>query len=334
MQIMGDISAPSAGDVIRERLYALGINQMELAARVGEHFQTISAIINGKREANISLSVRIDEALGLSPGTIALAQTRYQVEKEINERKTESIKEKRHIILEKIKANGGFWSYQGIPDSLDDDSVIEAALVHLDLEDMPLLLGIWSKAHIKRVWKERLVSQGKRMNILNYILAVKLFGIPNPDNYISRYELKIKFPDAREEILGENPVQSMTVGLKFNNLKTPNLQELLGMKVYTLCVRTTFRDYYDIYCLLEDGCKLEEAISYASYLSRHEIRSKTMYSRLLSPQLFQKGHDFEMMLPKFNVSAEDIRDRIKVAIEAENLKNKSKLFPSHNTTKS
>lgn len=147
-------------------------------------------------------------------------------------------------------------------------------------------------------------------------------------------ELKIKFPDAREEILGENPVQSMTVGLKYNNLKTPNLQELLGMKVYTLCVRTTFRDYYDIYCLLEDGCKLEEAISYASYLSRHEIRSKTMYSRLLSPQLFQKGHDFEMMLPKFNVSAEDIRDRIKVAIEAENLKNKSKLFPSHNTTKS
>ena len=75
MQIMGDISAPSAGDVIRERLYALGINQMELAARVGEHFQTISAIINGKREANISLSVRIDEALGLSPGTIAFAQT-------------------------------------------------------------------------------------------------------------------------------------------------------------------------------------------------------------------------------------------------------------------
>ena len=167
-------------------------------------------------------------------------------------------------------------------------------------------------------------------------------------------ELKIKFPDAREEILGddhllvfinggkvklsfyrpENPVQSITIGLKFNNLKTLNLQELLGMKVYTLCVRTTFRDYYDIYCLLEDGCKLEEAISYASYLSRHEIRSKTMYSRLLSPQLFQKGHDFEMMLPKFNVSAEDIRDRIKVAIEAENIQNKSKLFPSPNTTKS
>ncbi len=157
-------------------------------------------------------------------------------------------------------------------------------------------------------------------------------------------ELKANFLDAREEILGddhflvyindgkvklsfyrpENPVKSMGLGLQFYNLKTPNLQELLGMKVYTLCVRTVFRDYYDIYCLLEDGCKLEDAISYASYLSRHQIRSKTMYTRLLSPQLFSREQDFERMSPKYAVSAEDIRDRIKVAIESENLKSGTK----------
>ena len=97
-----------------------------------------------------------------------------------------NMNDKRFVILQKIKARGGFWSYQGIPESLDDDSVIEAALVHLDLEDLPLLLEIWDKAHIKRVWKDRLVSQGKRMNILNYILAVKLFDIQNPDEYLRR----------------------------------------------------------------------------------------------------------------------------------------------------
>ena len=79
-----------------------------------------------------------------------------------------------------------------------------------------------------------------------------------------------------------------------------------------------FRDYYDIYCLLESGCKLEEAISYASYLSRHRIRSKVMYSRLLSPQLFKRDQDFEKMCPKYNVTPEEIRDRIKIAIESEN----------------
>ena len=53
------------------------------------------------------------------------------------------MQDKRQTILEKIKANGGFWSYCGfIPTSLDDDSGIEAALVHLDLEDLPLLLEI------------------------------------------------------------------------------------------------------------------------------------------------------------------------------------------------
>ena len=158
-------------------------------------------------------------------------------------------------------------------------------------------------------------------------------------------ELKATFPDAREEILGEdhllvfinegkvklsffrpeNPVKSINLGLQFNNLKAPNLQDLLGMKVFALCVRTVFRDYYDIFCLLEGGCKLEEAISYASYLSRHQIRSKTMYARLLSPQLFQRDKDFERMSPKYDVSAEEIRDRIKIAIESENLKNKAKI---------
>ena len=158
-------------------------------------------------------------------------------------------------------------------------------------------------------------------------------------------ELKAKFPDAREEILGEdhllvfindgkvklsffrpeNPVKSMNIGVQFNKLKTPVLQELLGMKVFALCVRTVFRDYYDIYCLLEEGCKLEEAISYASYLSRHQIRSKTMYSRLLSPQLFQREQDFERMTPKYDVSAEEIRDKIKVALEIENLKSKANI---------
>lgn len=97
------------------------------------------------------------------------------------------MQDKRQTILEKIKANGGFWSYCGfIPTSLDDDSVIEAALVHLDLEDLPLLLEIWDKARIKRVWKDRLVSQGKRMNIRNYTLAVNFFEIQDPEEYLKR----------------------------------------------------------------------------------------------------------------------------------------------------
>ena len=91
-----------------------------------------------------------------------------------------------HFIALPLAHPSRYRHYQGIPESLDDDSVIEAALVHLDLEDLPLLLEIWDKAHIKRVWKDRLVSQGKRMNIRNYTLAVNFFEIQDPEEYLKR----------------------------------------------------------------------------------------------------------------------------------------------------
>ena len=148
-------------------------------------------------------------------------------------------------------------------------------------------------------------------------------------------EISATFPDAKVEILGddhflifindgkvklsfyrpENPVKTMKVGWQYNNLKIPTLQELLGMKLYAICMRTVFRDYYDIYSLLKAGCDLDEAISYASYLSKHTIRSKTMYTRLLSPQLFRKDEDFRRMSPKEDVSAEEIRDYVKATME-------------------
>ena len=187
MKVQGTHIAEPVGKLIRERSSVLGISQVELASRCNEHAQTISAILNGQRDLSISLSVKMDAVLGLEPGSLAYAQARYQVAVELQRQKDQNLHRIKNIILEKIKVAGGFWSYQGIPEHLDDDSIIEAALVHMELEDLPMLFRIWSKSHLKRVWKERLVSQGKRMNILNYILSVKLFGVKHPDKYLSRY---------------------------------------------------------------------------------------------------------------------------------------------------
>ena len=177
----------SAGEMIRERLACMGISQVELANRCDEHVQVVSAILNGQRDIPVPLSVKLDYALELEQGSIAIAQARYLAFQEAQRLKIPDMQSRKRAILEKIKAAGGLWSYQGIPEHMDDDDIIEAALVHLELEDMPMLLKIWSKSHLKRVCKERLVSQGKRMNILNYILAVKLFGVKHPDKYLIRY---------------------------------------------------------------------------------------------------------------------------------------------------
>ncbi len=177
----------SACELIRKQITYLHIRQIELAHRCNEHFQTISAVLNGKREISIPLSIKLDDALGFKLGTIAQTQALYLANKEASIRKAIGFKDRKLQILYKIKANGGLWSYDGVPENLDDDSIIEAALFSLDLEDLPLLMQIWSIAHIKRVWKERMVSQGSRLNILNYILALKFFGIKKPDNYLRRY---------------------------------------------------------------------------------------------------------------------------------------------------
>ncbi|MCR5560559.1 MAG: helix-turn-helix transcriptional regulator [Bacteroidales bacterium] len=174
-------------NTIQSRIAELGISQTELAARCGEHAQTISAIMRGRRDIPIALSVKMDAVLGFPAGTVAQIQTKDLVSKEMEHIHLVELKDSRQELLRMIKDAGGFWSYSGIPEHIDDDSAIEAALVHLDLEEMPSLFRIWSRAHIKRVWKERLVSQGRRMGILNYILAVKVFEIKNPDKYITRY---------------------------------------------------------------------------------------------------------------------------------------------------
>lgn len=183
-------------------------------------------------------------------------------------------------------------------------------------------------------------GQSLQMNHrLSEVLDFELIGLkkerPALDFSAIIEEISATFPDAKVEILGddhflifindgkvklsfyrpENPVKTMKVGWQYNNLKIPTLQELLGMKLYAICMRTVFRDYYDIYSLLKAGCDLDEAISYASYLSRHSIRSKTMYTRLLSPQLFRKDEDFMRMSPKEDVSAEEIRDYVKATME-------------------
>lgn len=148
-------------------------------------------------------------------------------------------------------------------------------------------------------------------------------------------EIKSTFKDARIDILGDNqleafvnnesvklsfyrpdnPVKYINPGPKFNNIQTPSLQDLLGMKLYTLCVRQKYRDYYDIHCLLSEGYNLTEGISYASHFSRHTVKSKAILSRLLAPQLFPRPKDFDKMKPKYDLTPEQIAEQMQERIE-------------------
>lgn len=147
------------------------------------------------------------------------------------------------------------------------------------------------------------------------------------------------YPDCRKEFLGrnqfqifvdgnvklsffrpENSVPELGRGFVYNNVVTPSLQELLGMKLFTIAVRSAFRDYYDIYALLKAGYDLEQGVAYAGKFSRHNIHSKTIYGILLNDNYFRKPTDFSLLDPIYDVSTADIADYVKQYISEKNIK--------------
>lgn len=135
-----------------------------------------------------------------------------------------------------------------------------------------------------------------------------------------------KFPRTQKEILGDdhflltlpnnvklsffkpqNKVPSLNLTYKHNNVVAPSLQDMLGMKVFTLSLRSVFRDYYDIYALIKEGCDLGLAIKYACDFSRHTLHTKNILTCLRAYKLYQKESDFdERMTPKYKIQPEEI----------------------------
>lgn len=147
------------------------------------------------------------------------------------------------------------------------------------------------------------------------------------------------YPDCRKEFLGrnqlqifvngnvklsffrpENAVPELSKGFVYNNIVTPTLQELLGMKLFTISVRSAFRDLYDIYALLKEDYDLEQGVAYAGRFSRHTLHSKTIYSILLNDNYFHKPENFELLEPKYQVEVGDIVSFIKEYIEEKEIK--------------
>lgn len=152
-------------------------------------------------------------------------------------------------------------------------------------------------------------------------------------------EVTSVFPDCRKEFLGknqlqifvngnvklsffrpENAVPELGKGFVYNNIVTPSLQELLGMKLFTIAIRSAFRDYYDIYALLKEGYDLAKGVEYAGKFSRHTIHSKFIYSILLNENYFNKPEGFDLLEPRYDVSTADIAEFIRQYIEERNIK--------------
>lgn len=99
-----------------------------------------------------------------------------------------------------------------------------------------------------------------------------------------------------------------------NNLRIADKTAIGAMKLEVMLRRNKFRDYYDVYALLEAGENLSELIDLALKYSGHKLKSKNLIAMITRGERFASEADFSSLNPIYNVSAQDIENRIKDAL--------------------
>lgn len=108
-----------------------------------------------------------------------------------------------------------------------------------------------------------------------------------------------------------SPVQS-EVHL-INNLRLADLTAIGAMKMEVLMRRSKFRDYYDIYSLIEAGIDVQRMINLALKYSGHRLKSKNLIAMLTRSERFAEESKFKTLAPIYDVTAKDIETRIRSA---------------------
>lgn len=103
------------------------------------------------------------------------------------------INEIKNGLLEQLKEENAFWSYDPKSISLDnihDDQLIALTMRYLDLDEIKQLFSIFSFKKIKDAWKNLLVPEGEYLYTLNRFFAWYYFKIKKPDAYLKSLQTR------------------------------------------------------------------------------------------------------------------------------------------------
>ena len=100
-----------------------------------------------------------------------------------------------------------------------------------------------------------------------------------------------------------------------NNLYAADMLSIGAMKMEVMLRRSAFRDYYDIYSLLQSGLSLQAMIDLALRHSNHVLHTKNLLAMLTSGQRFVRDSKFAQLMPKYDVTSTDIENYIRLQIK-------------------
>jgi hypothetical protein len=113
----------------------------------------------------------------------------------------------------------------------------------------------------------------------------------------------------------ETPVKNI-VPIK-ENIFAADLLSIGIMKLELIQRRSKFRDYYDIYCLLQEDISIKAMIDGARTYSGNNLREKNLLAFISNSQNYKEDTGFKQLEPKYNVSGPDIENFIIEAIKKE-----------------
>ncbi|MBP5365835.1 MAG: nucleotidyl transferase AbiEii/AbiGii toxin family protein [Bacteroidales bacterium] len=90
-----------------------------------------------------------------------------------------------------------------------------------------------------------------------------------------------------------------------NNVYAADLLAIGAMKMEVLLRRSTFRDYYDIFVLLQHDIPFTKMVNAALEYSRHNLHTKNLYAMLTNGSRFCQDSYFEQLCPKYTVTSSD-----------------------------
>lgn len=95
-----------------------------------------------------------------------------------------------------------------------------------------------------------------------------------------------------------------------NNIVLADKTSIGAMKMEVMLRRSQYRDYYDIYSLLEAGEDLHEMMDIALKYSGHRLKSKNLIAMLTRSERFNQDEKFAALNPRYNISSKEIESKI------------------------
>lgn len=109
-----------------------------------------------------------------------------------------------------------------------------------------------------------------------------------------------------------SPVKAVVPCL--NNIVLADKTSIGAMKMEVMLRRSQYRDYYDIYSLLESGEDLKEMMDIALKYFGHRLKSKNLIAMLTRSDRFTQDGNFATLHPVYNVKPKEIEQRIIAAL--------------------